>query len=165
MQALRTFTVRHKLPEPLAPLDELATNLRWSWDRRTRALFRRVNAEAWEAGEGDPHRLLGLTPLRRLGALAEDPTFLAELADVHADLERYRTQPRWFQHRPQTELRSIAYFSPEFGLSEALPQYSGGLGALAGDHLKAASDLGLPLTGVGLLYRQGYFRQGLDAGG
>jgi len=165
MQALRTFTVRYKLPEPLAALEELATNLRWSWDRRTRALFRRVDPEAWDAGQGDPRALFALTSLGRLDSLAQDPDFLAELADVHDQLRRYCTEPRWFQQRPHTSVRSIAYFSPEFGLTEALPQYSGGLGALAGDHLKAASDLGLPLVGVGLLYRQGYFRQGLDSEG
>ncbi len=165
MQALRTFTVRYKLPEPLAALEELATNLRWSWDRRTRALFRRMDPEAWDAGQGDPRALFALTSLRRLDALARDPDFLAELAEVHDQLRRYCTEPRWFQQRPHTKVRSIAYFSPEFGLTEALPQYSGGLGALAGDHLKTASDLGLPLTGVGLLYRQGYFRQGLDSEG
>ncbi len=165
MQALRTFTVRYKLPEPLAALEELATNLRWSWDRRTRALFHRVDPDAWQAAEGDPRALFALTSLRRLEALAQDGDFLAELADVHAQLQRYITEPRWFQQRSENNVRSIAYFSPEFGLTEALPQYSGGLGALAGDHLKAASDLGLPLTGVGLLYRQGYFRQGLDSEG
>jgi len=165
MQALRTFTVRYKLPEQLAALEELATNLRWSWDRRTRALFRRVDPEAWDAGQGDPRAVFALTSLKRLDALAGDPDFLAELADVHDELRRYCEEPRWFQQQPDTKVRSIAYFSPEFGLTEALPQYSGGLGALAGDHLKAASDLGLPLTGVGLLYRQGYFRQGLDSEG
>ncbi|MDP8975011.1 MAG: alpha-glucan family phosphorylase [Actinomycetota bacterium] len=165
MQALRTFTVRYKLPEPLAPLEEMATNLRWSWDRRTRALFRRVDPEAWVASQGDPRALFALTSLGRLEALARDPDFLAELTEVQDQLRRYCDQPRWFQQRPGSRVRSIAYFSPEFGLTEALPQYSGGLGALAGDHLKAASDLGLPLTGVGLLYRQGYFRQSLDSEG
>ncbi|MDQ3681343.1 MAG: alpha-glucan family phosphorylase [Actinomycetota bacterium] len=165
MKAQRTFTVRPKLPEPLTALDELTTNLRWSWDRRTRELLRSTDPEAWQASGGDPRGLLALTSLGRLNALARDPGFLAELAGVHGQLQRYQSEPRWFQHRPGTSVRSIAYFSPEFGISEALPQYSGGLGALAGDHLKAASDLGLPLTGVGLLYRQGYFRQGLDADG
>jgi glycogen phosphorylase len=165
MHALRTFTVRHKLPAPLAALDELSTNLRWSWDRRTRELFCRIDPEAWDASQGDPRALFGLTSLPRLEVLAEDAEFLAELAEVHEQLQRYCSDPRWFQQQPETAIEAIAYFSPEFGLTEALPQYSGGLGALAGDHLKAASDLGLPLTGVGLLYRQGYFRQGLDAEG
>ena len=87
------------------------------------------------------------------------------LGDMHDDLRRYLEAPRWFQNRAASPLRGVAYFSPEFGLAEALPQYSGGLGVLAGDHLKAASSLGIPLTGVGLMYRLGYFRQHLDADG
>ena len=165
MQTLRTFTVRPKLPDALVALDELAGNLRWSWDRNTRHLFASVDPDAWRAGMQDPKALLAGASPRQLHALAGDPGFLAELDKVRAELEAYLTGDRWFQERPRTALRRVAYFSPEFGLSEALPQYSGGLGALAGDHLKSASDLGIPLTGVGLLYRQGYFRQGLNADG
>ncbi len=165
MQALHTFVVRSKLPEPLQALDDLAMNLRWSWDRRTQELFRQVDPEAWEANGHDPKGLLSTASLERLDMLAADARFRAELGEVHADLQRYMAEPRWFHQRPENNVRSVAYFSPEFGLSEALPQYSGGLGALAGDHLKAASDLGVPLTAVGLLYRQGYFRQALNADG
>ena len=162
---VRSFTVRSRLPEALAALDELATNLRWSWDRRTQDLFRQVDPAGWEASGRDPRGLLGRASLERLEALAHDPEFLRALDQAGEELERYLNEPRWFQQLAGTAVRSLAYFSPEFGISEALPQYSGGLGALAGDHLKAASDLGLPLTGVGLLYRQGYFRQSLDADG
>src|SRR5260221_4427446 len=157
MRALKSFTVRAKLPEPLAPLHELAMNLRWSWDGRTRDLFRWVDPATWEVTGHDPVRLLGMVGRERLDALAEDPAFLVFLDEVYADLQRSLTAPRWFQSRDDTPLRSVAYFSPEFGIAEALPQYSGGLGVLAGDHLKAASRLRLPLVRVGLFYPQGYF--------
>jgi len=165
MKALRSFTVRPKLPETLAPLHELAMNLRWSWDDRTRDLFRWVDPDQWEVTGHDPVRLLGLVRRERLEQLAKDPAFTTFLTEVHGDLRRYLESDRWFQKRSGSPLRNVAYFSPEFGIAEALPQYSGGLGVLAGDHLKAASGLGLPLTGIGLFYRQGYFRQELNADG
>ncbi len=165
MKALRSFTVRPKLPDELAPLHELAMNLRWSWDDRTRDLFRWVDPDQWEVTGHDPVRLLGLVRRERLEQLARDPAFTTFLSEVHGDLRRYLESDRWFQKRSGSPLRNIAYFSPEFGIAEALPQYSGGLGVLAGDHLKAASGLGLPLTGIGLFYRQGYFRQELNADG
>ena len=165
MKALRSFTVRPKLPAALAPLHELAMNLRWSWDDRTRDLFRWVDPDQWEVTGHDPVRLLGLVRRERLEQLAKDPAFTAFLGEVHGDLQRYLDSERWFQNRDGSPLQSIAYFSPEFGIAEALPQYSGGLGVLAGDHLKAASGLGVPLTGIGLFYRQGYFRQELNADG
>jgi len=139
-------------------------NLRWSWDGRTRDLFRWVDPATWEVTGHDPVRLLGLVRRERLEALANDPAFMSYLGEVHADLNRYLGAPLWFQKR-ESELRGVAYFSPEFGIAEALPQYSGGLGVLAGDHLKAASSLGVPLVGVGLFYRQGYFRQELNSDG
>ena len=165
MKALRSFTVRPQLPTALAPLHELAMNLRWSWDDRTRDLFRWVDPDQWEVTGHDPVRLLGLVRRERLDQLAKDPAFTSFLSEVHGDLKRYLESDRWFQNRDDSPLRSIAYFSPEFGIAEALPQYSGGLGVLAGDHLKAASGLGVPLTGIGLFYRQGYFRQELNADG
>jgi glycogen phosphorylase len=165
MRALRSFTVRPHLPDPLAPMLDLAMNLRWSWDDRTRDVFRWVDPDAWEVTGHDPVRLLGLVPKERFEQLAGDAAFLGLLDDVHGELRRYLEMPRWFQGRSRSPLRRVAYFSPEFGIAEALPQYSGGLGVLAGDHLKAASALGVPLVGVGLLYREGYFRQELDADG
>ncbi|HEX9969611.1 MAG TPA: alpha-glucan family phosphorylase, partial [Acidimicrobiales bacterium] len=165
MKALRSFTVRAKLPEALAPLHELAMNLRWSWDGRTRDLFRWVDPGTWEVTGHDPVRLLGMVGRERLEQLADDPAFMSFLGEVHDDLRRYLNQALWFQSKGKGPLRSVAYFSPEFGIAEALPQYSGGLGVLAGDHLKAASSLGVPLVGIGLLYRQGYFRQQLNADG
>jgi starch phosphorylase len=174
VKAIRRFTVRTVLPEPLRPLGDLAQNLRWSWHAETRELFQSVDPEVWRASAGDPVRLLGAVSKERLAALAQDRRFLRRLAVAAGDLTDYLTNPRWYQGFgadatgtvDAEELPSaIAYFSPEFGITAALPQYSGGLGILAGDHLKAASDLGVPLIGVGLLYRHGYFRQSLSRDG
>jgi starch phosphorylase len=165
MKALRSFTVRPSLPAELAALEELAFNLRWSWDDQTRDLFRWVDPDLWDASVHDPVRMLGLVPRERLEALARDAGFKRFLGEVRSELQRYLDGDRWFQARGDSALDLVAYFSPEFGIAEAVPQYSGGLGVLAGDHLKSSSDLGVPLVGVGLLYRHGYFRQSLDADG
>jgi starch phosphorylase len=169
VKAIRRFSVRPVLPEPLHPLRELALNLRWSWHPDTRELLRSVDPSRWQAAGADPVRLLGLVAAGRLAELAADRGFLRRLGMAEEELHEYLTEPRWYQRaNAQTggELpRAIAYFSPEFGITPALPQYSGGLGVLAGDHLKSGSDLGVPLIGVGLLYRHGYFRQSLTADG
>jgi starch phosphorylase len=166
MKALTSFTVRPRLPEELSGLGRLAANLRWSWDRATRDLFTRADETGWEASRHDPMQLLGQLSGERLTELAGDPAFCAAVANAERALETYLTEPRWFQTtRAAGPLRHVAYFSPEFGISEALPQYSGGLGVLAGDHLKAASDLGVPLVGIGLFYRHGYFSQSLSTDG
>ena len=165
MRAVVSFVVRVRLPERLNPLLELAQNLRWSWDDRTQEVFRWIDPERWEVSGHDPVRLLGLVPAARLDDLARDPSFLGFMDEVLAELRRYLEGARWFQGRTGSPLRTVAYFSPEFGIAEALPQYSGGLGVLAGDHLKAASGLGVPVVGVGLLYRHAYFHQQLDADG
>lgn len=166
MKALRSFAVRASLPGPLQPLFPIALNLRWSWDGKAAELFRWVDPEAWEAAGHDPIKTLGTVSLERFNELTEDGSFLSFLATVEEDLQRYLDEPRWFQARENGDAGiTIAYLSPEFGVSEALPVYSGGLGVLAGDHLKASSDLGVPLVAVGLLYREGYFRQYLSADG
>ncbi|GAB2329596.1 glycosyltransferase family 1 protein [Streptomyces griseoincarnatus] len=165
MKAIRRFTVRPVLPEPLRPLSDLARNLRWSWHAGTRDLFRSVDPGRWAAAGGDPMRLLGSVPTERLTELAGDRDFRDRLAAVADDLDTYMTGDRWYQRQSGRLPAAVAYFSPEFGITAALPQYSGGLGILAGDHLKAASDLGAPLIGVGLLYRHGYFRQSLSRDG
>lgn len=165
MKAIRRFTVRPVLPEPLRPLSDLARNLRWSWHTGTRDLFRSVDPERWAAAGCDPVRLLGSVATERLTELAGDRDFLGRLDTVADDLHAYMTGDRWYQAQPGRLPAAVAYFSPEFGITAALPQYSGGLGILAGDHLKAASDLGAPLIGVGLLYRHGYFRQSLSRDG
>jgi starch phosphorylase len=165
VKAIRRFTVRPVLPEPLRPLSDLARNLRWSWHAETRDLFQSVDPEAWAAAGGDPVRTLGRVRPARLAELAGDRRFLRRLGAVADDLDDYLTGDRWYQTQAAGLPAAIAYFSPEFGITAALPQYSGGLGILAGDHLKAASDLGVPLIGVGLLYRHGYFRQSLSRDG
>jgi glycogen phosphorylase len=153
------------LPESLRPLEELAINLRWSWHIETQDLFDAVDPEAWQASNHDAVRFLGSVPTSRLEALSRDKRFLRQLELVRADLDEYMTGNRWYQSLGSDAPRQIAYFSPEFGITAVLPQYSGGLGILAGDHLKSASDLGVPILGVGLLYRHGYFRQSLSRDG
>jgi starch phosphorylase len=166
VKALRRFTVRAGLPAPLADLATLATNLRWTWHPPTQDLFASVDAQAWERVAGNPVRLLSEVPPETLERLAGDPEFLVRTAELAEDLRTYLTEPRWYQLSGEQRAPSaIGYFSMEFGVTEALPNYSGGLGVLAGDHLKAASDLGVPLIGVGLLYRSGYFRQSLSLDG
>ncbi|OBF17571.1 alpha-glucan family phosphorylase [Mycobacterium sp. ACS4331] len=166
MKALRRFTVRVHLPERLAALEQLSVNLRWSWDRQTQDLFASIDEALWQRTGGDPVALLGAVSPQRLDELAVDRDFLDRLDVVAADLREYLTQPLWYQQQPEGQMPTgIAYFSMEFGVATVLPNYSGGLGILAGDHLKSASDLGLPLIAVGLLYRSGYFRQSLTADG
>jgi starch phosphorylase len=164
MRALRRLTVRASLPEPLAPLGELVTNLRWSWHTDSLDLFASVDPDVWAEVGQDPVRLLANVSRERLAALASDDAFLARLHAAYDDLQRYLAEPRWYQSLDGGP-SCIGYFSPEYGITEVLPQYSGGLGILAGDHLKTASDLGVPIVGVGLLYRTGYFRQSLSAEG
>ena len=168
MRAIRRFTVRPVLPQALAALGDLAGNLRWSWHPETQDVFEHVDADLWEATGRDPVKLLGAVGSARLQALASDTDFLRRLHAAREDLEQYLTGDRWYQRRQasgEAVPRAIAYFSPEFGIAAVLPQYSGGLGILAGDHLKAASDLGVPILGVGLLYRHGYFKQSLSREG
>ncbi|GAA2418523.1 glycosyltransferase family 1 protein [Actinomadura vinacea] len=172
--------MRTVLPEPLRGLEDLIHNLRWSWHHETLDLFRSVDPTLWEAVGHDPVRLLGEVSAERLAALSEDRRFLRRLQDAADELDEYLTAPRWYQRlaaeaqeggsgaggaAEDAPPRAIAYFSPEYGITAALPQYSGGLGILAGDHLKTASDLGVPIIAVGLLYRHGYFSQSLSPDG
>ncbi len=150
---------------PLAGLAQLAANLRWSWHVETQDLFERIDPALWHAGRRDPLRLLGAVTTGRLDELAQDEDFLSHLAWVSGGLQDYLQGDRWYQTLGSDAPQAIAYFSPEYGISKVLPQYSGGLGILAGDHLKAASDLGVPIVAVGLFYRAGYFRQSLSADG
>lgn len=139
-------------------------NLRWSWHPETLDLLESVDPALWRSCKGDPVKLLGAVSADRLATLARDRRFIRRLENAADDLNEYLTGPRWYQRQPNLPAQ-VAYFSPEFGITEALPQYSGGLGILAGDHLKAASDLGVPIIGVGLLYRAGYFSQSLSPDG
>jgi starch phosphorylase len=157
------------LPQPLTPLHDLMLNLRWSWHPPTVELFESIDPVGWAAAGGDPVAMLGSMRPGKLAELAADEEFLSRLNAAVADLRGYTGEPRWYQAGgagdPASLPRAIAYFSPEYGITAVLPQYSGGLGILAGDHLKSASDLGVPIIGVGLLYRHGYFTQSLSADG
>src|SRR5437764_3275122 len=163
---IRTYTVLPCLPERLRPLQTLAYNLWWCWNSEAVALFRRVNSDLFEALDHSPIRLLGATEQGRFEQLETDDGFLAHMDRVAAALDHYLKAPTWFQETHAAEAGTrIAYFSAEFGIHESVPVYSGGLGVLAGDHLKSASDLGIPLVGVSLMYREGYFRQYLNVDG
>jgi starch phosphorylase len=164
-KALHSFTIRAELPKELSALRDIAMNMRWSWDTRSVDLFRWADPALWEDSEANPVRLLDMIGKERLEALSRDRSFLSFLHEVQDDLMHHLERPRWFAERPDVMLRSVAYFSPEFGIDAALPQYSGGLGVLAGDHVKASGGLGLPLIGMGLFYRHGYFRQELTVDG
>jgi starch phosphorylase len=155
MKPIRTFEVRPSLPAALLPLLEIAHNLRWSWDHGAVQLFLRIDRDLWECCGHNPVRFLGNVDQSALERAAGDDSFLAHLAGVSEALKR---------EHGREELQ-VAYFSAEFGITECLSIFAGGLGVLAGDHLKASSDLGVPLVGVGLLYQQGYFRQYLNAAG
>ncbi|MDY6869512.1 MAG: alpha-glucan family phosphorylase [Actinomycetota bacterium] len=168
MKALRRFTVRAHLPDRLAALERLSINLRWSWDEPTQDLFADIDPKLWQQIGCDPVALLGGVKPGRLDELAGDESFVRRLDGLAADLDDYLSRPLWYQQQLEQGgvlPNGVAYFSMEFGVAEVLPNYSGGLGILAGDHLKSASDLGLPLIAVGLHYRSGYFRQSLTADG
>ena len=168
MQTVRIFTVVPELPPRLEGLRKLAYNLWWTWHPEAIELFQRLDRNLWELCYHNPVLMLGRLEQKTLDTLAEDEPFLTHLDTVAEKLQSDLTRSSWYHHIAEQNNISdlqIAYFSAEFGLSEVLPIYSGGLGLLAGDHLKAASDMGLPLIGVGLLYREGYFRQYLSSDG
>ena len=164
MRNIQTFQVFPYIPEPLAFLETLTRNLWWCWQRDAFELFRRIHPGLWHQCQGNPIAFFTRIPQDRLQELARDKGFLAHLARVRDHFETQVTSPLPADSRYDAQT-TIAYFSMEFGLHESVPLYSGGLGILAGDHLKAASDLKLPLAGIGLFYRQGYFRQFLNDDG
>jgi starch phosphorylase len=153
------YNVAPKMPEELSFLEILSYNMWWCWHPEAIELFQRINPVLWRQEEGNTRKFLGMIPQERLEELAKDKSYLRQLKRVQADFEREVSK------NPAKAKRHIAYFSMEFGIHESIHLYSGGLGVLAGDHLKAASDMNLPVIGIGLLYRQGYFRQYLDRNG
>ncbi len=167
MRPIRSFTILPSLPERLERLRELAYNLWWCWHMEAIDLFRRLDRDLWEETGHNPVLMLGRIDQEKLERASRDEAFLAHMERVLGEFDRYtRSQNTWYRKRYGTSGEPVvAYFSAEFGLTDCIPNYSGGLGILAGDHLKSASDLGLPLVGVGLLYQQGYFRQYLSADG
>ena len=167
MPRIQTFNVAPSIPEALRPLHELAYDLAWTWHPEAERLFRRVDPALWEATNQNPIALLGRVSQATLTRLAEDESFLRHLERAGRDVAEESSRPGWFQREvaPSLPPTLIAYFCAEYGLASALPIYSGGLGVLAGDHLKAASNLGVPLVGVGLAYQEGYFHQYLNVDG
>src|SRR4051812_16834444 len=166
MRPLKTFTVRPALPAELARLEELANNIWWCWHQDAIELFARIDRERWRESGHNPVRLLGMVDQARLVELARDDGYRSHLERVLAQFDAYLADTRtWFDRQEKPVPGGIAYFSLEFGLHECLPLYSGGMGILAGDHIKSASDLGVSFCGVSLLYQEGYFRQYLNADG
>lgn len=157
-----TYTVRPNMPEALKPLEEIAMNVWFGWNFDAARLFIRLDYDAWIASSQNPARALGLVSQARLDEMANDDSFIAALKNTYAAYKEYRTMDTWY-NGPKN--KTLAYFSMEYGLDASLPIYSGGLGILSGDHMKASSDLGIPLVGIGLLYRRGYFKQYLNADG
>ena len=146
-------------------LAELALDLRWSWNHCADEVWRRLDPELWELTQ-NPWVVLQTVAKDKLQRVLADPAFRKNIDDLLRAERQAAETPAWFQKKhPQSPLKCVAYFSMEYMLSEALPIYSGGLGNVAGDQLKAASDLGVPVVGVGLLYQQGYFRQVIDKDG
>jgi starch phosphorylase len=153
------------LPEPLQPLADLAVDLRWSWHHGSDALWEQVDPDLWEE-TGNPWLILESVSNQRLAELADDRGFVEALRRLISERDEHFRTEAWFPKQYGDRFDgSIAYFSMEFGVSESLPIYSGGLGVLAGDFMKTACDLDVPVIGVGLLYQQGYFRQAIDAAG
>ena len=146
MKAIRRFNVRTVLPEPIAALGDLALNLHWSWHPSTRDLFKSIDPVLWDECHQDPTKMLARLSAAELATLANDAEFVARVDVAKAALDHYLEAPRWYQEWAAAQVteespgapRAIAYFSPEFGITHVLPQYSGGLGILAGDHLRPA---------------------------
>ena len=163
---IQKYTVVPRVPQKLKPLLDISRNLWWSWNRNALALFRRVDSDLWEECGHNPIRLLGALHPQRMLTLAADDAFVAHMESVREELTSYLQSSTWFSRKyPASRDLRIAYFSAEFGVHECLPLYSGGLGLLAGEHIKSSGDLGLPLVGVGLCYHKGYNHQYLSSDG
>ncbi|NLH50674.1 MAG: glycosyltransferase family 1 protein [Myxococcales bacterium] len=165
MPTVYTYEVVPRLPQKLSTLMDIAYNIWWTWNHDAIALFRRIDRDKWEEYNHNPVLLLGRISQARLEELANDDGFTSHLERVYKDLQTYLNNKGWYHKHYGDTNDLIAYFSMEFGLTECLPIYSGGLGVLSGDTMKSASDLGLPFVGVGLAYQQGYFRQYLNIDG
>ncbi len=161
-----SFTVLPETPEELNPLKEIAYNMWYSWNWEAVKLFIALDPEYWEKSYQSPINMLCMLPLRKMEEAARNRNFISHMNRVYRRFQEYLNEKPWFEKKFGGKNKSlIAYFSCEYGIDEGLPLYSGGLGILAGDHMKSASDLGIPLMGVGLFYRQGYFKQYLNADG
>jgi starch phosphorylase len=165
-KSVRKFAVVPNLPKKLEPLRDITSNIWWSWDHDAAALMLRIDRNLWNKEDNNPLKVLCSVSQTRLLELAEDESFISHMKRVHERFREYLKAKTWFEHTyPEQSKKVFAYFSAEFGLTENVPIYSGGLGVLAGDHMKSTSELGVPLCGVGLLYTEGYFRQYLNSDG
>ena len=167
MYIFNRITVNPQLPKRINKLSEIANNLWWSWNTDFLRLFKKIDMDLWEESSKNPIKFLKRVSQERLEKVADDTSFLKEYDKIVEDFENYmRSKNTWFLNKyPGNKGDLIAYFSAEYGLDETIPIYSGGLGILSGDHLKSASDLGIPLVAVGLLYKNGYFNQKIDGNG
>ena len=160
MKPFHQFIVRANLPERLNRIKELALNYWWSWNRKAKHFFHEIDRELFIECDHNPVLFLNRVDQKRLNEIAEEPYLLDMFDNVMKEFDEYMSEKKWFHTHKKDGV--IAYFSPEYGINESLPNYSGGLGILSGDHMKSSSDLGLPLVGIGLLYQEGYFRQTLN---
>ncbi|OLV16318.1 alpha-glucan family phosphorylase [Deinococcus marmoris] len=165
MNVIGKVTVLPQLPPSIARLSELAYNLYWSWTPHAQALYSELDPQVWENFGQNPVRTLLEVPQARLDEMAADKGYQARYKAVMADFDAYMNLKKTWASKNAPNMQPVAYFSMEYGFHESLPIYSGGLGVLAGDHCKSASDLGLPFTAVGMLFHQGYFRQLFDKDG
>jgi len=166
MRPIYTFTIVPSLPKKLTKLKDIVYNLWWCWDHEAIDLIHRIDRDLWEEKDHNPVLILGNVKQERLEYLSEDEGFIAQMERVYERLQEYIKEKTWFDKAGHSKNKlCVAYFSAEFGITECIPIYSGGLGILAGDHLKSASELGIPLIGIGLMYQEGYFRQYLNAAG
>ena len=167
MYVFNRITVNPQLPKRIEKLSEIANNLWWSWNTEFLRLFQSIDRDLWEQSEKNPVKFLKHVSQERIEKAAKDIAFLKEYDKIVSDYEGYmNSKSTWFSNKyPENKNDLIAYFSAEYGLDQTIPIYSGGLGILSGDHLKSASDLGIPLVAVGLLYKNGYFNQKINGAG
>ena len=167
MYVFNRITVNPQLPKRIERITEIANNLWWSWNTEFLRLFKKIDLDLWEKCNKNPVKFLKLVEQSKLEEVAKDSSFLKEYDKVVDDFTGYmNSKNTWFaQKYPENKNDLIAYFSAEYGLDQTIALYSGGLGILSGDHLKSASDLGLPFVAVGLLYKNGYFNQKIDGYG
>src|SRR4051795_13286223 len=167
MPTYYTYSVIPALPSALEPIREMVFNLWWTWEPSARRLFRHLDPELWDRTNHNPMRMLQLSRQAGLEEVAQDKTFLRELKGVYEAFQKYLARKDTYGKTGEGDRlqKPVAYFSAEFGFHESVPNYSGGLGILSGDHCKSASDLDLNFVAVGLLYRHGYFRQEIDKDG
>ena len=167
MYIFNKIMVNPQLPKKIDKLSKIANNLWWSWNTEFLKLFKKIDIDLWEKCGKNPVKFLKLVDQEKLENIAEDYEFVKEYNRNANNFESYmESKNTWFnKNYPENKNDLIAYFSAEYGLDEILPIYSGGLGMLSGDHLKSASDLGIPLVAVGLLYKNGYFHQKINRAG